>query len=101
MTDGYQNISPIDVTVTITGHSDTTEYDGAEHSVSGYDVTFSNALYTEADFIFSGSAEAKRTDAGTTAMGLAAEQFANRSGNFKTVTFEVADRNGRSDPCDA
>ena len=92
VTDGYQTITPVNtVTVTITGHSNTTDYDGAEHSVSGYDVQFSNPLYTEADFTFSGNKEAARTDVGTTNMGLAADQFTNTSSNFTTVVFNVTD----------
>ena len=91
VTDGYQTISPITATVTIKGHSDIVVYDGTEHKVSGYDVSFSNALYTEADFTFSGTAEAKRTDAGKTMMGMAADQYANINTNFSTVTFSVID----------
>ena len=89
--DGYQTISPIAAAVTITGHNNTTTYDGNEHSVTGYDVTFSNVLYKEGDFTFSGTAEAKRIDEGTTQMGLAKEQFANSSPNFDPVTFTVID----------
>ena len=91
VTDGYVTVNPIDVTVTITGHSSTLDYDGESHSVSGYDVEIGNPLYKEADFTFSGSAEAERTDAGTSEMGLEAEQFANTNNNFKTVVFEVTD----------
>ena len=91
VTDGYQEISPITATVTIKGHSDIVVYDGTEHQVSGYDATFSNSLYKETDFTFSGTAEAKRTDAGKTTMGLAASQFANTNTNFSTVTFNVID----------
>ncbi|MDO4860152.1 MAG: InlB B-repeat-containing protein, partial [Bacillota bacterium] len=88
--DGYQTINPIDVTVTITGHNNTTKYDSEEHSVSGYDVQISNPLYTEADFTFSGTAEAARTDVGTTHMQLDSDQFENMNENFN-VTFEVTD----------
>ena len=91
VTDGYQKIEPIDVTVTIVGNNATAEYDGTEKTVSGYTTTFSTTLYTASDFTFSGKAEAKRTDAGKTEMGLAAGQFANTSANFGTVTFNVTD----------
>ena len=100
VTDGYQTINPIDVTVTITGHSSTVDYDGEEHSVSGYDVTISNPLYKEADFTFSGTAEAARTDVGTTKMGLATEQFTNTNTNFGTVTFNVTDGYQTINPID-
>ena len=99
MTDGYQEIVAInEVVVTITGHNNTAAYDGAEHSVSGYDVEISNPLYKEAYFSFSGTAEAKRTDAGTTNMGLTAKQFKNNNSNFKTVTFNVTDGYQTIDP---
>ena len=77
--------------VTITGHSDTVLYDGTEHTVTGYDVSIDNELYKEGDFTFSGTAEAKGTDAGTYPMGLKAEQFSNNNENFKKVTFVVED----------
>ena len=89
--EGTLKITPIDVTVTITGKNNTTDYDGDEHEVTGYDVKISNKLYKESDFTFSGTAEAKRTDAGTTYMGLAEDQFTNTNKNFKKVTFNVTD----------
>ena len=92
VTDGYQEIKPLDVTVTVTGHSDSVTYDGNEHSVSGYDVAINSNLYTENDFTCSGSAYASGTNAGTYQMGLAANQFTNnnQTGNFN-VTFNVSD----------
>ena len=90
--DGKLTINPVDeVVVTITGHNDTVPYDGDEHTVTGYDVSISNDLYKEGDFTFSGTAEAKGTDAGTCPMGLKAEQFSNNNENFKKVTFVVED----------
>lgn len=89
--DGYVTINPVAVTVTITGHNATADYDGKAHSVSGYDVEISNPLYSESDFAFSGTAKAERTNAGTTEMGLAAEQFENTNGNFANVTFDITD----------
>ena len=90
--DGKLTINPVDeVVVTITGHNDTVPYDGDEHTVTGYDVSISNDLYKEGDFTFSGTAEAKGTDAGTYQMGLKAEQFSNNNENFKKVTFVVED----------
>ncbi|MBR3201431.1 MAG: InlB B-repeat-containing protein, partial [Mogibacterium sp.] len=100
VTDGYQKITPIEATVTITGHKNTSDYDGKEHSVSGYDVSFSTPLYTEADFTFSGTAAASRTDAGTTDMELSEEQFANTNTNFSKVTFNVTDGYQKIDPID-
>ena len=91
--DGSLQITPVTdkVTVTITGNKDSTTYDGEEHTVSGYDVKTSNNLYTEANFTFGGTAEASRTDAGQTDMGLVAEQFTNTSANFTNVEFVVTD----------
>jgi len=85
-------ISPINATVAITGNTDTFDYDGTEHTVTSYTALADTALYdVTKDFTFSGTAEVKRTDAGTTAIGLAAEQFANENPNFATVTFIVTD----------
>ena len=80
-----------EIVVTITGKNDTVKYDGGEHTVTGYDVTTSSALYTENDFTFSGDASASRTDAGTTGMGLTAENFANHNSGFSNVVFVVKD----------
>jgi hypothetical protein len=91
VTDGYQTINPITATVTIEGHYDMAVYDGTEHRVTGYDVTFSNDLYKQTDFTFSGTASAAQTYKGTTYMGLSEGQFANISANFSKVTFSVTD----------
>ena len=81
-----------EVVVTITGHSDSVEYDGNEKAVSGYDVTITEgSTYTTDDFTFSGTAEAKGTEAGTYYMNLVAEQFANTNANYEKVRFVVND----------
>ena len=100
VTDGYVTVNPINVTVSIIGHTGSAEYDGSAHSVIGYDVAFSTPLYTEADFTFSGTATAERTDAGTTAMGLEERQFENKSPNFAVVTFDIKDGSITVDPTD-
>ena len=95
--DGTLKITPVtdEVIVTITGRTHETTYDGKEHSVFGYDVTVSNALYTpKEDMRFNGidaDATAKGTDAGTYPMELTAENFTNISDNFTNVTFVVTD----------
>ncbi|WP_270778573.1 InlB B-repeat-containing protein, partial [Holdemanella biformis] len=71
-----------EVVVTITGHSDSVEYDGNEKSGS---------KYTTDDFTFNGTAEAKGTEAGTYLMGLNADQFTNTNTNYEKVTFIVND----------
>ena len=90
---GTLSINPINVTVTIIGNSGTLVYNGTEQSVSGYKVTnISNTLYVESDFTFTGTAEAKGTDAGITYyMHLAANLFNNTNNNFSVVTFDVTD----------
>ena len=81
-----------EVVVTITGHSDSVEYDGNEKSVSGYDVAITEgSKYTTSDFTFNGNAEAKGTEAGTYPMNLAADQFANTNTNYEKVRFVVND----------
>ena len=81
-----------EVVVTITGHSDSVEYDGNEKSVSGYDVAITEgSKYTTDDFTFNGTAEAKGTEAGTYPMNLAADQFANTNTNYEKVRFVVND----------
>ena len=81
-----------EVVVTITGHSDTVDYDGNEKSVSGYDVAITEgSKYTTDDFTFNGTAEAKGTEAGTYSMGLNADQFTNTNDNYTQVTFIVND----------
>ena len=93
--DGWLKIDPVEteVVVKIAGNTKTETYNGKEHSVEGYTVTsISNPLYTANDFTFSGTAEAKGTDAGTYQMGLTADQFTNnKSKNFSKVTFVVTD----------
>ena len=81
-----------EVVVTITGHSDSVEYDGNEKTVSGYDVAITEgSKYATSDFTFNGNAEAKGTEAGTYHMNLSAEQFTNVNGNYKNVRFVVND----------
>ena len=99
VTDGYQEITPIDVTVTITGHFHSDVYDGQPHTVTGYDAEADNALYdVTKDFTFTGEATATRTNViegtdtdGKTDMGLSQDQFTNTNPNFRTVTFVITD----------
>ena len=94
---GKLEVTPVtaEVIVTITGRTAEMPYDGKEHSVFGYDVTVSNALYNpKKDMQFNGIDEdmtAKGTDAGTYPMELTAEAFTNISDNFSKVTFVVTD----------
>ena len=86
------NASAEEVVVTITEHSATETYDGTEKSVTGYTVTdISNELYTEDDFTFNGTAEAKGTEVGFYPMNLTEADFTNRNKNFSNVKFVIVD----------
>ncbi len=93
VTDGWLKITPVaaEVIVTITGHTDTEVYDGTEHTVTGYDVTINNPLFTEKDILFSGDASVSGIYVGTYPMGLVEEQFSHENPNFAKVTFNVTD----------
>ena len=92
--EGTLVVNPVmaSVVVTIVGnHADGT-YNGTELSASGYTFSSNNELYTQDKAVFTGTAEAKRTDAGKTDMGLKASQFSNGdTDNFKNVVFKVSD----------
>ena len=88
------------VVVKVKGNKNAQLYDGAEHVATGYiaegvtvDGVASDLYGAKAgvDFKFKGTAEAKRTDAGKTDMGLTAEQFENINKNFSNVTFEIVE----------
>ena len=81
------------VTVKVTGHGATYDYDTREKSVEGYDVEIDDpaGVYAEKDFAFSGTAHAAGTEVGTYGMGLAASQFKSLNANFESVLFEVVD----------
>ena len=95
--EGKLEVTPVteEVIVTITGRTGEMPYDGKEHSVFGYDLTVSNALYNpKEDMQFNGidaDMTAKGTDAGQYDIGLTAEDFTNKSNNFSKVTFVVTD----------
>ena len=79
------------VVVTITENSGEFTYDGTEKSVTGYTVSISDPLYTEADFSFKGDAAIKGTYVGTYDMDLKASDFTNANDNFENVTFVIVD----------
>jgi len=87
-------ISERAVTVLLKMNGDTAVYDGKEHVVSGYYVTYiSDPLYSENDFTFEGASEdtiARRTNVGRTEMELPVEDFVNHNKNFSHVNFLVA-----------
>ena len=93
------------VTVTVVGHTATYDYDTTEKGVAGCEAMTEDELYDVAanttlrgghgvtalpgGVVFDG-VTAVRTDVGTTAMGLAASDFANNDANF-LVTYLVTD----------
>ena len=96
MTDGWLKIDPITdkVTVTVTENADTVEYDGKEHSVTGYaSIVSDHALYDVANVAETPTDAwtAKGTDAGTYPVGIKSGDFRNTSGNFTNVEFVIED----------
>ncbi len=88
------NITPnTNVTVTITGNSNTVTYNTEEHIISGYTVDIDDAIdvYTENDIAFIGMATVSGTIAGTYSMELSADDFSNTNTNFADVQFVVTD----------
>ena len=83
-------ILPKEISAKIIGRSVTRTYNGRENAALGYDVEVSDQQYMKYYIAFSGTKEARRTDVGTTVMGLTPEQFSNKSKNYQ-VTFEVTD----------
>lgn len=85
----YVPIAQCPVTVTVTGHTLTTTYDLQEHSVSGFDVSMSNNLYTTSDFTYKRKTEASGSSAGEYTEDLYALAFSNSNENFEP-TFVIA-----------
>ena len=83
------------ITVNVTGNNATFDYDGTEHSAVGYTATLANedelpngVKITLKDGV---TAEAKRTEAGTTNMGLTAASFNIESANYDVTIGKVVD----------
>ena len=104
--DGKLVISPNSqqVIVKIKGNTGGEKYDGTEHSVEGYAVSYviggaesadAPAGFDAGDISFSGAAKVAGTDAGGYPMGLKAGDFSYAGKNFSNVSFEVED--GRLD----
>ncbi len=90
---GTLEVTPVvdEVVVTITERGGSLTYDGDEHTVTGYDVSSSNVLYTADDFAFAGNSSVSGTNAGTYEMKLKAADFSNVSANFSNVKFVIVD----------
>ena len=96
VTDGWLKIDPITdkVTVTVTENAGTVEYDGKEHSVTGYaSIVSDHALYDVANVAETPTDAwtAKGTDAGSYPVGIKSGDFRNTSGNFTNVEFVIED----------
>ena len=90
VTDGYQTIQPIQVAVTVTGHTKMHEYTTELQKVTGYEMVSNSALFSKDYVVFSGDSTASGTTVGTYPMGLLASQFSYNNPNLQ-VTFTVND----------
>ncbi|MBR4646216.1 MAG: InlB B-repeat-containing protein, partial [Bacteroidales bacterium] len=90
VTDGYQEITPAEMTIVVTGATETKVYTGADFNVSGYTLSCDNTLYDEALVTFTGDDFVTASSIGTHPMGLAADQFSYGNDNID-VTFDVTD----------
>lgn len=88
------------VVVKIKGSTGGGKYDGEEHSVEGYAVSYvvggaasagAPAGFDAGDISFAGTAKVTGTDAGSYPMGLDAGDFDYAGRNFSNVSFEVED----------
>lgn len=88
------------VVVKVKGSTGGEKYDGEEHSVEGYAVSYvvggaasagAPAGFDAGDISFAGTAKVTGTDAGSYPMGLDAGDFRYAGRNFSNVSFEVED----------
>lgn len=88
------------VVVKVKGSTGGEKYDGEEHSVEGYAVSYvvggaasagAPAGFDAGDISFAGTAKVTGTDAGSYPMGLDAGDFSYAGRNFSNVSFEVED----------
>ena len=77
--------------VTVVGHSETVEFDGQTHTVSGWEFSCADSLYQKSFVACSVSASVSASSVGRHAMGLSSAAFSNTSANFSGVTFNVTD----------
>ena len=96
--DGELIVSELDIVVTISGNTRTTNYNGISQSVLGYTWSANYNDYTESDFTFNGDSIAYGINVGTYPMNMTAEQFQNLNPNFGKVTFVIEDGNITIEP---
>ena len=97
--DGTLRVTKRPVEVRVAGRRVEAVFDGEEHVAEGYGIETDDTLYDLSDVAFSGTARAARTDAGTTPMGIASGDFANRNADFD-ITFAVTDGGVTVSPAD-
>ena len=88
--EGTLTVLPLDVVGNIVGEHSSDIYDGKRHSVEGFSASFSSDLYTDDDFVFSGTASVSRVPVGISEMGLTSDRFSNINPNFNAV-FKITD----------
>ena len=89
---GTLTVNKASATVTITGVNETHVYDGRQHEANGYNYSFTGkpneiTISLKPNVL----AIAKRTDVGTTTMGLTKDSFTVTSANYDVTINEVID----------
>ena len=89
---GTLTVNKASATVTITGVNETAEYDGRQHEANGYNYSFTGkpneiTISLKPNVL----AIARRTDVGTTYMGLTKDSFTVTSANYDVTIKEVID----------
>ena len=90
--DGTLTVNKASATVTITGVNETAVYDGTQHEANGYNYSFTGkpneiTISPKPNVL----AIARRTDVGTTTMGLTKDSFTVTSANYDVTIKEVID----------
>ena len=88
--DGYITIEGLDLTIEITGHNATLEYNGSKQTVTGYTAVNSSSLFNASNVSYRGNDTAARSDVGTTDMNLDASQFSYSDPGIN-ATFSIAE----------
>ena len=91
-TNGTLTVNKAPATVTITGVNETAVYDGKQHEANGYNYSFTGkpneiTISLKPNVL----AIARRTDVGTTYMGLTKDSFTVTSANYDVTINEVID----------
>ncbi|MEA4911238.1 MAG: MBG domain-containing protein, partial [Oscillospiraceae bacterium] len=97
-TPGKLTITPKAITIDITGDNATHDYDGAEHTASGFTTTAPTGSDISIALKNNASAEAKRMVAGKTPMGLTKDSFDVTSSNYTVTIGTVTDGYVKIDP---